>query len=211
MRVVTIVILSTAVMSVAPRSKAGRALFVLSAIAAAMVVVLIDGPVARAIAMVIGFPSIASVALLADIALRRAYDRPLLLADERRHLLWFMAVASLALYPSALGYVYADVYHVGFDWFAPPTVAAIGVLLAIRREYRLALLALVVLVSLDIELLPSNNVFDYVVDPVGGLCAMGWVVAQSARTLMRSLSGAFDAKRQSGAAGGRAAAYRPAE
>jgi len=203
MRVVAIVVLSTAVLSVAPKSKASRALFILSAISAAMLLVLIDGPIARWLSMVIGIPSVSSLALLTDLALTRMYDRPLFTTAERRSLLLTMAGLSLVLYPSALGYLNIDIYRLGFTTIAPLLVAAAGMLLVARGSFRLAALALIALVALNVQVLPSANVFDYVVDPVGGLWALGWGAVQivkmvSARTLMRSGSGAFDAERESG-------------
>lgn len=188
MRVVAIVVLSTAVLSVAPRSKAGRAMFVIGAVTAAAMLVLIDGPVARAIATIIGVPSLSSVALLADLAFSRAFDRPLFAGDERRTLLWTMAVASIVLYPSALGFITADVYRLGFDTVAPWAVAAAGIALAIRGQLRLATFAFVVLVALDIHLLPSVNVFDYVVDPLGGLVALVWACIWIGKSALAAVS-----------------------
>ena len=211
MRVVAIVVLSTAVLSVAPRSKrATRAMFVLGVVAAAMMLVLIDGPIARWISMLIGVPSIASIAWLADVACARAFDRPLFATNERRALLSAMAVLSLVLYPSALGYVNIDMYRLGFTPVAPLLVGVIAIALAFRREFRLALLLFAVLLMLDVQLLPSNNVFDYAIDPVGGLCAVGWAAVRvarwvSARTLMRVRSGVFDAKQSPGPERGRPA------
>ena len=199
MRAVAIFVLSTAVLSVAPRSKAYRALFVLSVVGAAMLLLLIDGPASRWISMAIGVPSISSIAWLADIACTRALDRPLFSPPERRTLIRTMAILALVLYPTALGYVNVDVYHAGFSALAPLLVAGAGIALAVHREFRLALFALAVLVFFNVQLLPSNNLFDYIVDPLGGVCAAVWTAVQaakwlSARTLMRSRAGAFDAE-----------------
>ena len=207
MKVVAIVVLSTAVLSAAPKSKSGRAVFVLSAIAAAALLVMIDGPIARWLAMLIGVPSISSLALLTDLATTRVFDRPLFARNERNALLWTMAVVALVLYPTALGYINVDLYRLGFTTAAPLVIAVAGIALALRRNFRLAIVAAIALVALDVQLLPSSNVFDYVVDPIGGLFAVAWV---SARTLMASLAGAIDAKRQSSAAGRRPAPQRAA-
>lgn len=166
--------------------------------------------IAAAIASVIGVPSIPSLVLLADFVAAR-FHRPLFARNERRTLLWTMAIASVALYPSALGYIDADVYRLGFSTAAPLAIAAAGIALAVRREFRLACVALAVLIAVDVELLPSSNVFDFLVDPAGGLVSVIWLLVRgakwlSARTLMRVPAGAFHAERQSGAAGGRPAA-----
>lgn len=211
MRVVAIVVLSTAVLSIAPRSKAGRAMAFLTAAGAAMLLILVDGPVAHWISMVIGIPSVASLAWLADAAFRRALERPLFDVAEKRVLLSAMAILTLLLYPSALGYVNIDIYRLGFTTIAPLAMGAAGIALAVRGHFRLALLALGILIAVDLDVLRSANVFDYVVDPVGGVAALWWAASRivrrvSARSLMRVPAGAFDAERQSGAAGGRTAA-----
>lgn len=185
MRVVAIMVLSTAVLSIAPRrSKAGRVIFISSAIGAAMLLVLVDGPLARWLAMIIGVPSIASLALLSDVACARLFDRPLFYAIERRTLLVAMAALSLVLYPSALGYLNIDIYRLGFTFTAPLVLAAAGIVLAARRQFRLAGFVIAVLIALDVPLLPSANVFDYVVDPVGGLFAIGFVALNAGRRLV---------------------------
>ncbi|HSP13423.1 MAG TPA: hypothetical protein VLV78_01575 [Thermoanaerobaculia bacterium] len=120
-----------------------------------------------------GVPSITSIVLLLDLVLERA-GRPLLFTTERRVLLWIVAVTSLVLYPSALGFTSLDVYRFGFSPAAPLGIAFLGIAAAVRREIRLALLTLVILLSLDLRLLPSVNAFDYAIDPIVGLLAILW-------------------------------------
>ena len=125
----------------------------------------------RYLASIVGVPSITSIVLVLDLALGRA-GRPLLFVSERRILLFVVAVVALVLYPSSLGYAALDVYRFGFSAAAPLVVAALGIWAALRREIRLASLALVILVALDLHLLPSVNAFDYVLDPIVGIVAI---------------------------------------
>jgi hypothetical protein len=127
----------------------------------------------RTLASVVGVPSITSIVLLLDVIARRA-GRPLLFITERRVLLGFVAVAALVLYPTALGFTAVDLYRLGFSTAAPLGVALLGIFGLLRRQIRLAFLALVILIALDLQLLPSVNAFDYVIDPVVGLIAIGW-------------------------------------
>jgi hypothetical protein len=127
--------------------------------------------VMRYLASIAGVPSITSIVLLLDLATSRA-GRPLFFASERRILLFAIAAASLVLYPSSLGYSGIDVYRLGFSASAPLVIAALGVWSALRRELRVASLALVILIALDLQLLPSANAFDYVLDPIVGIIAI---------------------------------------
>jgi hypothetical protein len=127
----------------------------------------------RYLASIAGVPSITSIVLLLDVIAGRA-GRPLFFTAERRRLLWFVAGMSLVLYPTALGFTPFDLYRLGFSTAAPLVIALLGVFAAVRREIRLAFLAIVILIALDLQLLPSVNAFDYVLDPVIGLIAIGW-------------------------------------
>lgn len=127
----------------------------------------------RYLASVTGVPSITSIVLLLDLALGRA-GRPLFFTSERRLLLGFVAITAIVLYPSALGLMTVDVYGLGFSAAAPLLIAALGIAAALRGETRLALLALTILIALDLQLLPSVNAFDYVVDPLVGIVAVVW-------------------------------------
>lgn len=129
--------------------------------------------VVRYLSSVTGIPSITSIVLLLDLALARA-GHPLFFTSERRLLLWFIAITAIVLYPAALGFVTFDVYRLGFSAAAPLVVAALGIAAAFLRETRLGFLALVILIALDFQLLPSVNVFDYVLDPLVGIVAIVW-------------------------------------
>lgn len=117
-------------------------------------------------------PSISLLVLIVDVLARWLARRPLLHDDERTVLLTALAIIAVITYPSALGIVSVDVYHFGFTAIAPWVIAAAGVVAAISGEMRLAAITAVILVALDLELLPSVNAIDYVVDPVAAALAL---------------------------------------
>jgi len=124
----------------------------------------------------LGTPSIPLLALVADLLLRRRLFSP----RERRALLWWSASLSLVLYSSTLGYVPIDVYRAGFSSWAPVVFAALALAVA-TRSLPLALTALVTLVACDVPIFRSVNLFDYAIDPMLGIVAIGWAVVQGVR------------------------------
>ena len=124
----------------------------------------------------LGTPSIPLLALVADLVLRRRLFSP----RERRALLWWSASLSLVLYSSTLGYVPIDVYRAGFSSWAPVVFAALAIAVA-TRSLPLALTALAMLVAYDVPLFRSVNLFDYAIDPMLGIVAMGWAGVQGVR------------------------------
>lgn len=188
MTVVHFVVLACAIAAFAPRSRRWPAALPIAAIAAAVALGLIGGHFSRTAITVIGAPSITTAALLADLAVRRSFGRPLLASRERSMMLWFLAVTSIAVYPAVLGFVTIfDLYRVGFLAGTPLVLAALGVFLLFRRDYRAAGVVLVALLALDLRLLPSVNVFDYVVDPLGGVVALGWAAVRATRAIAARL------------------------
>ena len=121
-------------------------------------------------------PSLTTIALLIDLVARHR----LLPAADRRLLLYGMAVMSLIFYPMAIGLVHVDAYRFGYTPWAPFALAAIGCAIPPWR-FRAAIVVLLTLVAFDVHLLPSMNLFDYVVDPFGGLFAIGWCIARGLR------------------------------
>ncbi len=116
-----------------------------------------------------------SITLLALVAGRWLFSR-----RERAALLGFAAALSLVLYGGTLAYFPFDLYRLGFSPWAPVALATLGVAVA-PRSLPLALTALAALVAYDIPLFRSVNLFDYVVDPLLGLLAIGWLCVLTAR------------------------------
>src|SRR5207245_4889402 len=107
--------------------------------------------------------------LLCDLALRRQ-GMPLL--ADRGVLLAIEAAAFVILEPAALGFLPLDLYRLGFSPLAPLVIAVVT---AIVFRPRVALVILAALIAFDFHLLGSTNLWDYLVDPIGGVVAIGLV------------------------------------
>ena len=124
----------------------------------------------------LGTPSIPLLALALDLLLRHRLFSP----RDRRALLWFSAALSLVLYSATLGYVPLDIYRAGFSPWAPLALALLA-LAAAPRSLPLALTALATLVAYDVPLFASVNLFDYAIDPMLGMVAVGWAAIRGIR------------------------------
>jgi len=132
------------------------------------------------IATLLGAPSVTLLALALDLLARhRLFSR-----SERRALLAFAAAASLVLYSSTLGYLPLDLYRAGFSPWAPVALAIAAIVVA-PRSPAIALTALIAMAVYDIPVFRSVNLFDYVVDPILGVVAVGWAVGAGVRRVFR--------------------------
>jgi len=136
-------------------------------------------------AALLGTPSVTLLALIADVVARRFFHRALFTPRERDVMLAFSAALAVVLYSSALGYLPIDIYRAGFSPWAPVALAAIAIAAA-PRSLAIACTALAALVAYDVPLFASVNLFDYVVDPIVGIVAVGWAVVAGARRLLRA-------------------------
>lgn len=114
-------------------------------------------------------PSLTTILIVADFIARGR----ILTLRERQVLIAALALATIVFYPMAIGIVHVDAYRFGFTPWAPAVLAAIGVVIALRFP-RIAVALLVMLVLFDLHALPSLNLFDYVLDPIGGIFAIVW-------------------------------------
>jgi len=113
-------------------------------------------------------PSFTTLLWIADAISRHRILAP----RERVWLVRGMAIVTIVFYPMAIGLVPVDAYRFGFTAWAPIALALIGIALA-PRFFRLACALLVIVLLFDLHALPSLNLFDYVIDPIGGICAIG--------------------------------------
>lgn len=148
-----------------------------AAFATALLFVAIGAAVERALWVRIGLPSLPSLVLIANLLAARALRRPFLSPADRVLLLGCLAAAAAVLYSTALGFVAGDVYHAGFSPWAPVVLAIAAAAIAPAR-IRVALVALLILIAFAGRLLTSVNLFDYLVDPIGGAIAIGWWALQ---------------------------------
>ncbi len=97
-----------------------------------------------------------------------------------------LAVASLVLYPAAIGLVPADIYRFGYQ----PTVLllvlmALALCAWISKRNMSAFAVLIAVAAFDLHLLESDNLWDYLTDPLATLWAWGWILAGLCARLMR--------------------------
>jgi hypothetical protein len=135
-----------------------------------LIAVLTNTPIELRFWSAVGVPSITSLALLGDVALRR---HGATLLPDRSLVLAIAAAAFVIVVPAALGFVPLDIYRIGFSPFAPVVLAIVAIFLRPTA----ALVILVALIAFDFRLLGSTNLWDYVVDPIGGVIAVAALVA----------------------------------
>ena len=131
----------------------------------------------------LGTPSVTLLALALDLLARHK----LFSSRERTALLAFAAAASLVLYGSTLGYLPLDLYRIGFSPWAPAALVIVAIAVA-PRSPAIAITALIALVAYDIPIFRLVNLFDYVVDPILGIVACGWLVLRGGQALLPVLS-----------------------
>lgn len=142
-----------------------------------------DGvPVVGYLRGAIGDLSITSLLLLAASLFYFMTGRPLFPPHERRILLVAVAVAALLLYPFALGLTYFDSYSLGFGSYLMITALLLLTLVAwLARLWLVVLCAVAACVAYMAGLLESNNLWDYLIDPLVSVYALfvtvPWVMA----------------------------------
>jgi hypothetical protein len=94
------------------------------------------------------------------------------------------AAGGLALYPLALGLTPFDPYHLGFEspWLL---LTVLGLVLAAWKTHRVAaIILLCAMISFNLRLLESANLWDYLIDPLLVLFAWSWAVHRLFRRAM---------------------------
>jgi hypothetical protein len=89
-----------------------------------------------------------------------------------------LAIAGVLLYPSALGLLPLDIYALGYRPTALLLVLLALVIWAWLTRKTVAVCAVIVAVAaFDLHLLESDNLWDYLTDPLVTLWAWGWVLS----------------------------------
>ena len=123
------------------------------------------------------------------IAVRMNVFAPLA-AMHRWQLLVGFGLLALLLYPATLGLTYADPYRLGYS--PRPLIVAIGLLALLMLHWRnrlggLMLCAATLAFSLDLK--PSDNYWDYLLDPfVAVYCWLALLLASGRRLWQRRLA-----------------------
>ncbi|MBN8249677.1 MAG: hypothetical protein J0L84_19835, partial [Verrucomicrobia bacterium] len=117
--------------------------------------------------------SLPTLALLVHAGLRVSGHEGLFRSRDLRDLWWFGVLAGLLLYPAALGWGSWDPYAAG--WSRSWVVLAAGALcvLALLQDRRLGVVLVAAAVAWRLGLLESQNYWDYLLDPLFVLLALG--------------------------------------
>lgn len=135
---------------------------------------------------VAGDLSITTLVLLLAALIAAAGGGSLLRNSDRALLFAAVALAGLALYPTAAGFTPFDVYRLGYRPFGLVCgVLAVSLWAWVSGRRAAAIIPLVALAAFDLHALESGNLWDYLLDPLVVLFALGWWVRRIARSLGR--------------------------
>ncbi len=85
----------------------------------------------------------------------------------------FGMIASLVLYPSALGLTHIDTYTWGWAPHRLLVAVTLITILLLWKKNRFGIVLLLALAAFAFQMKASNNFWDYLIDPVYGLMAFG--------------------------------------
>ena len=144
---------------------------------------------------VLGDLSITAQLLLASVIAKQILRIEIFSERARSTILLATAGAGIVLYPFSSGLTMLDVYSSGFD--STTLMIALAVLAAIGWTLRpgAAIVIPLSVVAFNLELLTSNNVWDYLLDPVLTLFAWGWLLSVSMRRALSTAPQAADSGR----------------
>ena len=116
---------------------------------------------------VLGDLSVLTMLLFADILARRLWGLALFSITARHALLLVVAVVGMVFYPMAMGVGSIDPYRLGF---APVglsvALCVVSVITWLRFSRGLAVALLLPLLAYNLHLLESDNLWNYLIDPV---------------------------------------------
>jgi hypothetical protein len=166
--------------------RSARVRYAILAAAAVLLFVPVGGiPVVAYVRGVTGDLSAATLALASGALFFRLTGRTAIEPREARALLRAVAAAALFLYPFALGWTPYDPYALGYASIPFVTALLVATLAAWRAG--LKLIVLVVLVGGLAYLAgayESRNLWDYLIDPLAAMYALGVLLATAGRKLL---------------------------
>lgn len=131
-------------------------------------------------------PSAPGLLLMIVFAMSAATGRSYLLVPEFRFGTAVLVLAGLLLYPGAIGFLNYDTYVLGYSGYLLPLLLALILGYAIYGRYVLAAVALNVgILGFLLGAGRSLNLWDYVIDPVAWILAIGSWVAMAITLLRR--------------------------
>ncbi|MDR3086350.1 MAG: hypothetical protein LBU45_00105 [Azoarcus sp.] len=152
----------------------------------AALLIVVPLPVGNAVSLLsilrglFGSLSVTTVIFLLALALQNSKRMTVFAGRETRWLPPLIAAVSLLFYPTALGLGRLDSYEWGHDeaLVLPLTVGVLA-LMAWLARWRVSALALVLALALwRLRMLESTNLWDYLLDPLLALTALGVLAAR---------------------------------
>lgn len=134
----------------------------------------------------IGRPSAPGLLLLTTFAVAAVIGRDLNDNRECRFATGLLAVTGFLLYPGAIGYLDRDTYVLGYSGYVLPAALVAILAYALYRRYFFIVAALdVAIIAFLLSAGRSNNLWDYVIDPVAWLFGVGTWIFLLARAMFR--------------------------
>jgi hypothetical protein len=127
--------------------------------------------------------SITSLLLLADYLISQLFKRTFIPRRERRIILIIIALVGIFFYPLTLGFTIFDPYQLGFNsiLFALALLVLTFICLITKRNAT-AICLIAAALAFDSHLLASNNLWDYIIDPLLTLYALVWCITKVVST-----------------------------
>ena len=127
---------------------------------------------------VVGEISVTLALLLICVMISQLIDIRILPGRDLSAIACALAVAGLVLYPPAMGLVSADIYRLGYQ---PTALLLVLIALALwawaSKRNMAAFAVLIAVAAFDLRLLESDNLWDYLTDPLLTFWAWGWMLS----------------------------------
>lgn len=125
----------------------------------------------------IGDPSIATIALMSLVVIKQVTRRDV--SDDRNvsALLFLVLVGSGVLYPLALGLSPYDPYALGFgSWIMYFGLFGLAIVAWLKQLHLVVCWIIASVLSYTFGLFESTNLWNYLLDPIVAVIAIGWAV-----------------------------------
>lgn len=134
----------------------------------------------------VGDPSILGMVVIANILTQRLFKYDLLETSARTYLLSGVALVGIVFYPMALGVTAYDPYRMGYaPELLPVALCLVSILSWFKSNRGLAIILLLPLLAFNLRLLESNNLWDYILDPILVIYALTQLLLSKAISLKR--------------------------
>ena len=121
----------------------------------------------------VGNLSIGSMMLCSVLILKMLFNINIVNSSSKNLFCYAVFISGLFLYPLSLGLSYFDPYILGFHHFyAEFVIAVIAVITVLKRVYFISIWLTLSYIFYQFHLFESDNLWDYLIDPVVFLFAM---------------------------------------